>query len=324
MIQEETMSINANEMAKSNLNKDSKKVVLPNELDSNSFSDKPIVGQAIFNNPLVKYICDSGADKSIISMELFNLIKKHDPETVMDKYNGNRYFSCIEVNELDQDGEKTDTNTEATQSNAEIIAQNPSSMTVNQFKSLREEQVKDLDVEWIIDLKTSYGDNIRRLKTTPFHPQCDGQSERTIQTIKNMIKAYIDVDQLNWDLCLNQLAFAFNSSVHASTNQTSFEMISLSENESIDSVIQFSDSENDSQSAGSESTNRITQKNSSKTKGVYKKVKNKPLQNKKRPNTKGIGIENRVEIEETNVPANADSNSRRSTRARRAPDRLKL
>ncbi|CAF0928721.1 unnamed protein product [Brachionus calyciflorus] len=76
----------------------------------------------------------------------------------------------------------------------------------------------------LIDLVYEYLD-ISRLKTTLFQPQCDGQSERTIQTIKNMIKANIDVDQKNSDLCVNQLAFAYNSSVHASTNQTPFEMM---------------------------------------------------------------------------------------------------
>ena len=36
--------------------------------------------------------------------------------------------------------------------------------------------------------------DVRKFKTTPFHPQCDGQSERTIQTLKMMIKEYVDVN----------------------------------------------------------------------------------------------------------------------------------
>ena len=43
----------------------------------------------------------------------------------------------------------------------------------------------------LLDLVYDHLD-IKRLKTTPFHPQCDGQSERTVQTLKNMIKCYVD------------------------------------------------------------------------------------------------------------------------------------
>ncbi|CAF0983933.1 unnamed protein product [Brachionus calyciflorus] len=67
--------------------------------------------------------------------------------------------------------------------------------------------------------------DIRRLKTTPYHPQCDEQSERTIQTLKTMIKSYIDVDKSKWDLNSNAFAFAYNSTIHMSTKQTPFEMM---------------------------------------------------------------------------------------------------
>jgi hypothetical protein len=67
--------------------------------------------------------------------------------------------------------------------------------------------------------------DILRLKTTPFHPQCDGQSERTISTLKEMITAHVDGDQMTWDLNLTKLAFAYNSDVHASTQHTPFELM---------------------------------------------------------------------------------------------------
>ena len=69
--------------------------------------------------------------------------------------------------------------------------------------------------------------DILKLKTTAYHPECDGESERAIQTMKSMIKAYIDEDQSNWDLNLSKLAFAYNSAVHATTQQTPFEMMFL-------------------------------------------------------------------------------------------------
>jgi hypothetical protein len=67
--------------------------------------------------------------------------------------------------------------------------------------------------------------DIEKLKTTPFHPQCDGKSENVIKTVKEMITAYIDEDQEDWDLNLNKIAFAYNTSVHAMTGQTPFEMM---------------------------------------------------------------------------------------------------
>lgn len=67
--------------------------------------------------------------------------------------------------------------------------------------------------------------DIRKLKTTPFHPQRDGQSEVTVKTVKKMIAAYVDEDQMTWDLNLNKLAYAYNTSRHSATGQTPFEMM---------------------------------------------------------------------------------------------------
>ncbi|RNA25566.1 hypothetical protein BpHYR1_005178 [Brachionus plicatilis] len=54
----------------------------------------PIYGQAILNNTLVKYLCDSGERRSLISLKLFNIIKKHDPQTILETYTGKDLFSC--------------------------------------------------------------------------------------------------------------------------------------------------------------------------------------------------------------------------------------
>ena len=66
--------------------------------------------------------------------------------------------------------------------------------------------------------------DIRRLKTTAYHPQCDGLSERFIQNLKLMMTAFEDSEQLDWDLNLNKLAYAFDSSVHSTTGFTPYEM----------------------------------------------------------------------------------------------------
>ena len=58
---------------------------------------------------------------------------------------------------------------------------------------------------------------IKQLRTTSLHPQADGQSERMIKTAKIMITCFVDDNQENWDLGLNQLIFVYNSSVHQTT-----------------------------------------------------------------------------------------------------------
>ncbi len=39
-----------------------------------------------------------------------------------------------------------------------------------------------------------------------------------------MIKSHIEDDQDNWDLILDKIAFAYNTSTHESTKQTPFEL----------------------------------------------------------------------------------------------------
>nr|GFA90471.1 putative nucleotidyltransferase, ribonuclease H [Tanacetum cinerariifolium] len=65
-----------------------------------------------------------------------------------------------------------------------------------------------------------------RLKfSTAFHPQTDGQSERTIQTPENMLRSCTLEWTSNWDdyICLAE--FAYNNSWHASIKCAPFEML---------------------------------------------------------------------------------------------------
>ena len=65
--------------------------------------------------------------------------------------------------------------------------------------------------------------DIERVKTSIFHPECDGQSERAVQTIKKMITAFVNTCQNDWDIYLPQFCYAYNSSVHETTQCTPFE-----------------------------------------------------------------------------------------------------
>ncbi|GJS25791.1 retrotransposon protein, putative, ty3-gypsy subclass [Tanacetum coccineum] len=65
-----------------------------------------------------------------------------------------------------------------------------------------------------------------RLKfSTSFHPQTDGQSERTIQTLEDMLRACALEWTGCWDEYLCLVEFAYNNSWHASIKATPFELL---------------------------------------------------------------------------------------------------
>ena len=54
------------------------------------------------------------------------------------------------------------------------------------------------------------------------HPETDGQSERTIQTLEQILRHYINLKQTDWDLHLPAAEFAYNSAIHSSTGLSPF------------------------------------------------------------------------------------------------------
>jgi transposase InsO family protein len=58
--------------------------------------------------------------------------------------------------------------------------------------------------------------------STAYHPETDGQTERTIGTFEDMIRPYVRYLQNDWDQYLDQLEFAYNNSEHTSHGQTPF------------------------------------------------------------------------------------------------------
>nr|GFB95307.1 putative reverse transcriptase domain-containing protein [Tanacetum cinerariifolium] len=65
-----------------------------------------------------------------------------------------------------------------------------------------------------------------RLKfSTAFHPQTDGQTERTIQTLEDMLRSCVLEWTGNWDDYICLVEFAYNNSWHASIKCAPFEML---------------------------------------------------------------------------------------------------
>ncbi|KAI3797508.1 hypothetical protein L1987_32765 [Smallanthus sonchifolius] len=61
--------------------------------------------------------------------------------------------------------------------------------------------------------------------STAYHPQTDGQSERTIQTLEDMLRACVIDFNGNWDLHLPLVEFSYNNSYHTSINMAPFEAL---------------------------------------------------------------------------------------------------
>ncbi|GKD25296.1 putative reverse transcriptase domain-containing protein, partial [Tanacetum coccineum] len=61
--------------------------------------------------------------------------------------------------------------------------------------------------------------------STAYHPQTDGQSERTIQTLKDMLRACVINFGSSWDRHLPLVKFSYNNSYHASIKVAPYEAL---------------------------------------------------------------------------------------------------
>jgi transposase InsO family protein len=58
--------------------------------------------------------------------------------------------------------------------------------------------------------------------SSAYHPQTDGQTERTHRTLEQLLRAYVHPEHDNWASRLPVLEAAYNSAVHATTKQSPF------------------------------------------------------------------------------------------------------
>ena len=61
--------------------------------------------------------------------------------------------------------------------------------------------------------------------STAFHPQTDGQSERTIQTLEDMLRTCVLDLEGSWEDHLPLVEFAYNNSYHSSIKMAPFEVL---------------------------------------------------------------------------------------------------
>jgi hypothetical protein len=66
---------------------------------------------------------------------------------------------------------------------------------------------------------------IKKLQTTPFHPETNGGLERSHRVLKEYLRHYINEDQTNWDEWIPYSVYAYNTSIHTATGYTPFELV---------------------------------------------------------------------------------------------------
>ena len=66
---------------------------------------------------------------------------------------------------------------------------------------------------------------IEKTRTTPYRPQSDGMIEGANRTIANMLTAFVDKNQRDWDEHIPMLMMAYRSAVHESTGISPHEMM---------------------------------------------------------------------------------------------------
>ncbi|GJU33072.1 putative reverse transcriptase domain-containing protein [Tanacetum coccineum] len=76
------------------------------------------------------------------------------------------------------------------------------------------------DMIWVIE---ALGMNLDM--STAYHPQTDSQSERTIQTLEDMLRACVIDFRSSWDRHLPLVEFSYNNSYHASIKAAPYEAL---------------------------------------------------------------------------------------------------
>jgi len=72
-------------------------------------------------------------------------------------------------------------------------------------------------------LQAALGTKLRL--SSAYHPQTDGQTKQTIQSLENLLRAYVLEQGVSWVECLPLIEFTYNNSFHSSIGMAPFEAL---------------------------------------------------------------------------------------------------
>lgn len=84
--------------------------------------------------------------------------------------------------------------------------------------------ISDRGTQFAAELFQNWCDllGIKSTMTTSYHPQADGQTERTNQTLEQYLRCYVDYNLDDWSRYLSTAEFAYNNAKHESTGYSPF------------------------------------------------------------------------------------------------------
>jgi len=155
--------------------------------------------------------------RSIISMDFMNLPTSQDDS-------GNKYDSlyivCCTLSKM----------VHLIPTTKNVTAQQVSRLYydhIHRLHGLPKAIISDRDTKFTGDfwstMQKLFGTDL--LMSTAYHPQTDGQTERTNRTILQTLRNYVNCNGSNWAKYITTVEFAINSAVNSSTDKAPFEVV---------------------------------------------------------------------------------------------------
>ncbi|GJX45337.1 putative reverse transcriptase domain-containing protein [Tanacetum coccineum] len=91
-------------------------------------------------------------------------------------------------------------------------------------KQSEDDMLEKLTIQYLKEVVSKHGVPVLII-SDPYHPEIDGQSERTIQTLEDMLRAYVLDFKKGWDRHLPLVEFSYNNSYHTSIKAAPFEAL---------------------------------------------------------------------------------------------------